>query len=600
MSVLGQMKQRGVFRVGMAYIVAAWVLVQVMDIILQNFMAPDWVLKFVVFLCFTGFPFAVWLAWTFEMTPEGLRLEKHVDRSRYPHHRPGQKLDYVILALLAAVVGLVALERFMPKPPGTVEPTTTAAPEPAPEEPVVILDNSIAVLPFENMSTDPGQEYFSDGLSEELLNALTRVDGLNVASRTSSFAFKGDARGIQQIARQLRVANILEGSVRRVGDRLRVTAQLIDADTDVHLWSDSYDRDLTDIFQVQEEIANAIVSALTVELGVGLKTVSVDSVTSSLDAYDLYLRARELFLAREQLPHSWELLRQATHLDPEFARAWETLAAVHSAATSWFPGDGIDHESLALAAARRALEIDPSLSMPHAVIGMKHQVTGAGYIGAIDSLDHAIANDPRNATALLWRGITLKELGYLQKAVEDFDACLAVDPAYLNCQQWRAEALLGLDRVQEAVSAYEATLPFNFHSASDAFVSYYVKTGQQKMAWLVASLALRKQFAPIRDWVAAIENPDADHAAGLARFEQWGATHNMGICDMISVAIAFGREDCYDDINNVRLMWQPDTAAFRRSPAFSQWATANALPFWREHGFPPQCRESDEGNISCD
>ena len=609
MSVLGKMKERNVFRVGMAYIVAAWVLVQVMEIILHDFAAPDWILKFVVFLCFAGFPLALWLSWTFALTPEGLRLEKHVDRRRYAGTTYGEKLDYVIIALLAAVVGLVALERIMPRLEERLAGSAPApvyvpapVPEPEPEEPVVILENSIAVLPFENMSGESDNEYFSDGLSEELLNTLTRVDGLNVASRTSSFAFKGDPRSIQQIARSLRVANIIEGSVRRVGDRLRVTAQLIDADTDVHLWSDSYDRDMTDIFQVQEEIANAIVAALTVELDVGLQSVNVASATSNLDAYDLYLRGRELFIAREHLPTSWELLQQATHLDPDFARAWETLAAVHSVATSWFPGDGIDHESQALAAARRALELDPTLSMPHGVIGMKHYVTNEGYVGAIASLDQAVANDPRNATAYLWRGITIKELGYLQKALDDFDACLAIDPAYLNCQQWRAEALLGLGRVQEAVSAYEATLPFNFHSASDAFVSYYVKTGQKKMAWLVASLALRKQFAPISEWIVAIENPDADHSAGIARFEAWGATHNMGICDMISVAVAFGREDCYDDdeTHNVRLMWHPDTAAFRRSAAFSEWATANALPYWQEHGFPPQCRQVEDGGITCD
>jgi tetratricopeptide (TPR) repeat protein len=330
--------------------------------------------------------------------------------------------------------------------------------------------------------------------------------------------------------------------------------------------------------------------------------VNVASATRNLDAYDLYLRGRELFIARENLPTSWELLQQATHLDPDFARAWETLAAVHSVATSWFPGDGIDHESQALAAARRALEIDPSLSLPHAVIGMKYYVTGAGYTGALASLDTAIENDPRNATAFLWRGITIKELGYLQRALDDFEACLAIDPAYLHCQQWRAEALLGLGRVQEAVRAFEATLEFNFHSASDAFVSYYVRTGQKKMAWLVASLALRKQFAPIRDWVAAIEDPEADHSVGLARFEDWGAAYNMGICDMISVAVAFGREDCYDHegANNVRLMWHPDTALFRKSEAFSDWATANALPYWQENGFPPQCRQDDNGSIACD
>jgi len=600
--LLGTMKDRNVFRVGMVYIVAAWVLVQVMDIILDDLVAPGWILQFIVFLCIAGFPLALWLSWTFALTPNGLRLEKHVDRSQW--ERPAvTRLDYVIVALLAAVIGLVALERFMPQALDTtagrqvVSAPAPAEPEP---EPVEIAENSIAVLPFDNLSDDAGQVYFSDGLADEILNALVKVDGLAVASRTSSFALKGDTRSIQQIARSLRVANILEGSVRKVGNRLRVTAQLIDAETDVHLWSDSYDRDLDDIFQVQEEIANAIVSALTVELGQELQAVSIARGTASVDAYDLYLRGRELFIARENLPLSWDLLQQVTHLDPKFARAWETLAAVHSVATSWFPGDGIDHESLALAAARRALELDPGLSMPHAVIGMKHEVTGAGYTGAIASLDTAIANDPNNATAFLWRGITLKDMGYAERALDDFDACLAVDPAYLNCQQYRASTLMTLGRVAEGVRQFEATLPYNFHSESDVFVSYYVKTGQEKMAYLVASLALRLPYAPVRDWIAVIEDPDGDHAAGLARFEEWGAANNIGICDMDTLAVDFGQTRCYTTIKTARMMWEPAAAGFRRSPAFSDWVDTHLADFWRENGFPGQCRETGDGGYTCD
>ncbi|MDX1459995.1 MAG: hypothetical protein R3348_02970 [Xanthomonadales bacterium] len=601
MSLLGKMKERNVFRVGMAYIVAAWVLVQMMDIILQNFAAPDWILKLLVFFCFAGFPFAIWMAWTFAMTPDGLRKEAHIDRSKLDHPDQGKKLDYAIMALLAVVIGLVSFERFMPAAPEVEKPMVEVidTPEVVPTGP--ILENSIAVLPFVNMSADPGQEYFSDGISEELLNVLTKVDGLNVASRTSSFAFKGDSRSIQQIARQLRVANILEGSVRKVGDRIRVTAQLIDAETDVHLWSDSYDREMTDIFQLQDEIANAIVAALRTELGVGLEKVTVRSATSSLDAYDLYLQAREMFLARVNLPTSWTMLERATVLDPSFTKAWETLAAVHSVATSWFPGDGIDHESLALAAARRALELDPSLSMPHAVIGMKHQVTGEGYPGAITSLDKAIENDPRNSTALLWRGITWYEMGYADQALEDFEGCLAVDPGYLNCQQYRALALLTLGRVSDAVRAFEATLDDNFHSTTGAFVPYYLHSGQRSMAYAIAALALREQFAPIKFWIEAIEDPQGDHEPRVARFEEWGEMSNQGICDLDFVAVAMRQAQCMDRKVNAEQKWLPDAAWFRETEAFKDYVNANLMAYWREHGFPAQCRPlDDEGDFECD
>lgn len=610
MSILGKLKERNVFRVGMAYIVAAWVLIQIADIVLTQFAIDPWAIKFVTFLCLAGFPFALWLTWTFALTPEGLRMERYIERAPSGNDVAVKRLDYIIIALLAAVIGLEALERFVPLPESVAKPasattvsTTSAseAPEPAPPaEPVEILDNSIAVLPFDNLSADPDQSYFSDGLADELLNALTKVDGLNVASRTSSFAFKGDQRGSRELAQALRVAYVLEGSVRKVGDRLRVTAQLIDAEEDLNLWSDSYDRQMTDIFQVQEEIANAIVAALRAELGASLQLIALESGTANFDAYDLYLQGRELFIARENLPLSWELLNQATHLDPQFARAWESLAAVHSVAKSWFPGDGIDHDALALAAARRALELDPTLSMPHAVIGMKHYVTGSGYIGAIERLGTALKNDPRNATAHLWRGITLGEMGYLDRALADFEACLAIDPAYMNCQQWRAEALLGLGRVQDAIAQFEATLPYNFHSASDAFVSYYVRTGQMNMAYTVAALSLRLPFAPVRDLVAAIEDPAANRATAITRFEEWGRSHNLGICDMDMVAVALGREDCYTSFVNARLMWQPDTAAYRQSDDFKDWIRAHAMAYWQVAGFPEQCRDLGDGDFECD
>jgi len=601
MSVLGKMKERNVFRVGMAYIVAAWVLVQVMDIILKNFSSPDWVMKLLVFFCFAGFPLALWLAWTFAMTPDGLRKEIHIDRSKIEDPHQGKKLDYIIMALLAVVVGLVSLERFMPQAPEVVQShVPMVLPEPEPEPTGPILENSIAVLPFANMSADASQEYFSDGLSEELLNVLTKVDGLNVASRTSSFAFKGDTRSIQQIARQLRVANILEGSVRKVGDRLRVTAQLIDADTDVHLWSDNYDRDMTDIFQLQDEIANAIVAALRAELGIGLEKVTVKSATTSLDAYDLYLQAREMFLARVNLPTSWSMLERATVLDPSFTKAWETLAAVHSVATSWVPGDGINHDSLALAAARRALELDPNLSMPHAVIAMKHAVTGEGFAGAIRSLDQAVANDPKNATALLWRGITWFNMGYFTRAVKDFEACLDVDPGYLNCQQYLAMTLVSQNRVAEGIRAFENTLDDNFHSTTGAFVSYYVHTGQKPMAHTVASLAMREQFAPIGQWIEAIEDPDGDHSARVARFNDWGEQHNRDVCDMDFVAVSMRQAQCLDRDVNEELKWVPDAAWYRKTPAFKDYIREHLLSYWQDNGFPEHCRDLGEGDFECD
>ncbi|MGB5291755.1 MAG: hypothetical protein WBN41_09945 [Lysobacterales bacterium] len=601
MKFLGEMKRRNVFRIGMAYIVAAWVLIQVGDIIATNYGAAPWVMGVVITFVVAGFPIALFFTWTFALTTDGLRKESDVLKFDKLTRTSGHKLDYITMALLAVVVGMVSLDRYMPVPAGqeTVTKPVQVSAEPEPEP--VIAENSIAVLPFVNMSAEPNQDYFSDGLSEELLNVLTNVDGLVVASRTSSFAFKNDTRNIRQIARALRVANILEGSVRKVGDRLRITAQLIDTRNDRHLWSDSYDRDMDDIFQIQDEIANAIVSALTTELGIGLEAVSVDSATSNLDAYDLYLKGRELFIARVNLPTSWQLLEQATSLDPKFARAWEALAAVRSVATSWNRGDGVDHDSLALAAARRALEIDPDLSMAYAVIGMKHQITGDGYIGAIKNLDTAIKNNPKNATAWLWRGIIFRDLGYTEQSIADFEQCLKIDAGYMLCSRYLASSLLYQDQIEAAIAEFERTFQFNFRALEDQFVSYYVHSGQRNMAYLVAALDLADyKYAPVKDWIKALENPMEDHTAGVERFNQWASTYNIDVCDLDNIAIAFRQDECLLEPESTGLIWHPDAAYFRKTPAFKELVNTRLKNYWQENGHPPQCRVLDDGNYSCE
>ena len=602
MKLLGEMKRRNVFRMGMTYVVAAWVLIQIGYIIASNYGAPPWVMGVVITFVISGLPLVLFLTWTFAWTKDGLRKESDV--LKYPNlvRSSGDRLDYITMALLAVVVGMVALDRYMPVPEGpeTAVKAKQVVAEPEVEEPVVIAENSIAVLPFVNMSAETNQDYFSDGLSEELLNVLTNVEGLVVASRTSSFAYKNDTRNIRQIARALRVANILEGSVRKVGDRLRITAQLIDTSNDRHLWSDSYDRDLDDIFQIQDEIANAIVSALTTELGIGLEAVSVDSATSNLDAYDLYLKGRELFIARKNLPTSWQLLEQATSMDPEFARAWDTLAAVHSVALSWDRGDGIDHDALSLAAAHRALEIKPDLSMSYAVIGMKHQITGEGYIGAIENLDLAIKNNPNNATAWLWRGITFKDMGYIEQSVADFRQCLEIDAGYLLCSQYLALGLLSMGQIEAAIKQFEKTFESNFHGLDDQFVSYYVRTGQRNIAFLIAALGLNYPYVPVKDWIEAIENPMEDHSGRIARLNQWGKSHNIDVCDMDTIAISVRMDECFTDVENAGLIWHPDSAYYRKTPAFKTYVNTHLRDYWEQNGHPPQCRKLDDGDYECD
>ncbi|MDH4021265.1 MAG: hypothetical protein OEU84_16860, partial [Xanthomonadales bacterium] len=421
MSFFDELKRRNVVRVGLAYGIAGWVILQVADLVLENIEAPSWVIQALMLFVLLGFIASLVIAWAYEITPEGIKRDSEVDRSQSIAGHTGKKLDRIIIGFLVLAVAVLLVDRSMS--PSEVGPDTASEDatvqvsqpgndrkpfqvEALPSEP------SIAVLPFADMSPEQDQGYFSDGISEELLNLLVRVDGLMVASRTSSFTYKGSNQNLAEIASELKVDHVLEGSVRKADNRIRITAQLIDAKTDRHLWSESFDRELVDIFAIQDEIANAIVAALSAELGILQDTpaISVDTVTENLDAYELYLKARGLFLERQQLEVSIALFERAVELDPGFARAWEGLAAVYSVVESW-GFRGRDWDNLARQAAERALELEPGLSTPWAVIGQIAQNNG-DFVSSMANINRAIELDPAIATNYLWRGITYSVLGF--------------------------------------------------------------------------------------------------------------------------------------------------------------------------------------------
>jgi TolB-like protein len=415
MSLFAELKRRNVVRVTIAYVVAAWLLVQVGDIARESFEAPAWVMKMLITTLIAGLPIVVFFSWAFEITPEGIKREKDIDRSQSITTTTGKKLNYVTIALLVLAIAVVGIDRYIPDTQPATTQSKTVSTQPEVQSQAAALTqaedrNSIAVLPFINMSDDPSQEYFSDGISEELLNLLVKVNGLNVASRTSSFAFKGSTASIPDIASQLKVTNILEGSVRKAGNKVRITAQLIDTTNDRHLWSDTYDRELTDIFAIQDEIANAIVTALTSELGLELDAdeVSVEADTRNMDAYQLFLQGRALVIARRDFPKAIQLLERATELDPEFARAWSMLGMAYYLVPSWSmlsAKEDAEYYALTERAIDRALELDPSQSISLAVKAMLKQYAkgGADFESALELISRALELDPANATAWLWR-----------------------------------------------------------------------------------------------------------------------------------------------------------------------------------------------------
>ena len=312
MSVFSELKRRNVFRVGIAYLVTAWLLLQVADLVLDNVPAPEWVMQILLLAVAVGFPIALLFAWAFEVTPEGVKLESEVDRNQSVTRATGRKLDFAIIGVLSVAVVFFALDKFVWTDSAT--PAETA-------------QSSIAVLPFINMSSDQEQEYFSDGLSEELLNLLAKIPELKVTSRSTSFFYKGKDFKIADVGRELGVEHILEGSVRRSGDRIRVTAQLIDVAEDAHIWSETWDRTMDDVFAIQDEIAQAVVDGLKIRLLGDLPATD----RTAPEAYALYLQAMQLLNHRnaDSALQAEALLQQALEIDRDYIPAWLELARAY-------------------------------------------------------------------------------------------------------------------------------------------------------------------------------------------------------------------------------------------------------------------------------
>src|SRR5210317_1310220 len=313
MSLFAELKRRNVFRVGIAYALAGWVVLQAADFALDLIDAPNWVIQVFVIAVAAGLPLALVFAWAYEMTPEGIRREKKVDPDQSITRTTGRKLDRMIIGLLVLVIVLLGVERAF------FAVSTVAE---------VDVPKSIAVLPFADMSQSQDQGWFADGLAEEILNALVKVPDLQVTARTSSFQYKGSDQSISEIAKELGVAHVLEGSIRSGANRIRVTAQLIRASDDFHLWSQNYDRDVDDMISIQEDLAFNIANALETSMDPQALAEMARVGTTSVDAYREYLRGVEAVLDSFNVSHGAELQRaayehfeRARSIDPGFADA---------------------------------------------------------------------------------------------------------------------------------------------------------------------------------------------------------------------------------------------------------------------------------------
>jgi TolB-like protein len=431
-----ELKRRNVIRAVILYVGAVWALAQGISQLGPSLGAPEWATRWFLVAAGIGFPFWIAFAWFYEFTPEGLKRESEIDPAESITHHTGRKLDFAIIGVLAVAVVLLLTDRFVLRH-GVNE--TTALP---------ISEQSIAVLPFVNMSEDKANEYFSDGISEELLNLLSKIPQLKVAARTSSFSFKGKGVEIPEIARQLRVANVLEGSVRKSGDQLRITAQLIRAAEGFHVWSETYDRKMDDIFKIQDEIAGDVVKELKVKLlGTAPKVRTTDP-----QAYALYLQARELGrqVTPEALAKSDALLRQVLEIDPRYAPAWDRLAAnfINKANTGLMSNQ--EGYPRAREAEEKALAFDLDYAPAHARLGYIAD-SDNDLAGAARHYQRALALDPTDVDVLGNAATFLKSLGQLDEALTLEDAVARRDP--LN-----VATLFNLGYLQRMAGRYDAAI----------------------------------------------------------------------------------------------------------------------------------------------
>ena len=433
MSFFDELKRRNVFRVAIAYVVVAWLIAQVSALALESFAAPGWVIKTVLFLLVIGFPLALIFAWAFELTAEGLRRDSSGGSGQTATGTKTKWLDRLTILVLILAVAFLGSDIVMLGQGSDGKRVDDAAGLDTADitEPKKAADSntalpSIAVLPFVNMSEDPDNEYFSEGLSEELLNLLARIPELHVAARTSSFSFKGKDTRITQIADELNVDHVLEGSVRKSGDQVRITIQLIKASDGYHVFSQTYDRTLEDIFALQDEIASSVVDALRVTLLGDQPRVDV----TDPEVYTLYLKGRYFnnLKGKENWDNAAATLKEALALDPQYAPAWSELSTTYryQANNSLIePTEGLE---LARAAANQALALDQNLASAWVSLSYVRILGDWDWTGAEVAMRKAQELEPHNVDVLNGVGHIAVTLGRFDEAIDALEAAVDLDP----------------------------------------------------------------------------------------------------------------------------------------------------------------------------
>lgn len=622
MNVFSELKRRNVIRTGLAWLALSWLLVAIADLLFPYLGLPEEAIRGLIFgLLLALIPVLV-LSWMLELTPNGLRRDHGPSGDNPENARTARRIDQVTVVVVLMALSVSGFRQFVvPEAVRPAEPEVQVITEyrsdPLPPAPPGPVDpRSLAVMPFANLSPDPANAYLAEGMAEELLNVLARIEGLRVASRTSSFSFKDASVGGREIGRRLGVAHLIDGSLRRQGNSIRVTAQLVRAEDDRQLWSGSFDRELTDIFTVQEEIGQAVADALADTLGI--RTVRVRPATEDLEAYELYLRGRQLFAQRgDNLPPARTLLEQAVARDPRFAEAWAVLASTWFVLPSYFSDvPAAEASQRAREAADRALALVTDQPAALAVSARLAAERGQRLV-AIETLERALILDPNNANTWMWQGLTLLEAGHIAAARDCFERAHRLDPLSGIHLGWlgATDVIAGSTKSAEDHLTRAHALgwrgPASAWRLKLALAQDPSTAGERYQDWIRDDGRIAARLREIYRRIApAIDDPGQRNEALLvlerARSEspeiEW--THPLLFAGLTDAAIEEALRRRSDSGQIVLMMiWSPADRAFREHPGFVELARREGLiEFWNERGFPDFCHIADlaERQLECE
>jgi len=595
MAFFSELKRRRVGKVAIGYGAVAWMVTEASSVVMPALRLPEWTVTFVVVFLMVGFPVAMVMAWVFDVGPQGIKRTAPLSEENASMQLRLRVAYAAVVVLLMGGLGYLLYERGLGR---------AIAGE---------RHGSIAVLPFTNLSGDASRDYFSDGMSEELLNLLARVPGLQVASRTSAFAYKGRNVDIRQVGRDLGVETVLEGSVRQAGDQVRITAQLIDTETGFHLWSDTYDRQLADIFQVQDEIAGAIVENLRIQLAPQEQQLAqrTRAPTQNVEAYELYLKGQAIWKKRgeDNLKRAIELYQSALSRDPAFARAHAALASAYVVMPGYTKEQGDEEKFFRLAetSARQALVLDANIGEAHAVLAQINADRG-DFLDAESGFFFAISLEPNEPTPHHWYSILLSKVGRLQAALTQARRAYELDPSSPVLAANLANTLLQLGQNDEALRFANLAAELGLNKKRfgiEAAIAMRQGNWDEARRLITEIDGMPDEIKPYASrFIDALADPKlrSEVVASMREIDpevapQIGFVGPYLQLDEVDLVYRILEDELRRDSNDwastwdLSHAWSPEGRRFRSDKRFGPLAQRlGMVDYWKQHGYPDGCR----------